>query len=197
MAEGGKAATGDKPEIWLRSNMRPLLVTLIFAMIFCAAGVSAVAISDRFWFGLGLKIVGWITIGASGIFAVMLLYQMSLPRLVYRDGELLVYLASAQPTRVPIEIVELFFAGQGISHLPANDDLPSKSRTVVIRLAEAATQWHSREVKPDWGEWREGYIIIRGTWCQPLTADVLKNLNRRLREVHRERAIVISGESPS
>jgi hypothetical protein len=89
---------------------------------------------------------------------------------------------------VPIEIVELFFAGQGMSHLPATDELPSRARTVVIRLAEAATEWHANDVKPDWGEWREGYIIIRGTWCQPLTADVLKNLNRRLREVHQERA---------
>jgi hypothetical protein len=189
MSSGGTSNAGQVPEVWLRTNVRPLLVTLIIALVFAVAGISAIAISDRFWFGLGLKIVGWITLVVSALFALMLAYQMTLPRLVYRDGELLVYLASSQPARVPIELVELFFAGQGVSTLPASTELPTKSRTVVIRLAEAATEWHFREVKPAWGEWREGYVIIRGTWCEPLTTDVLKSLNRRLREVHQARAV--------
>lgn len=185
-----------RPETWLRTNRRALLVALVVALLVVGAGISAVAISPRFWFGNALAVVGWGAVGGAGVFAVMLLYQMTLPRLAYHDGYLLVYLQSAQPTRVPIEIVELFFAGQGVSHLPAAEEGPTKSRTVVVRLAEAATDWHFRDVKPDWGEWREGYIIVRGTWCEPLTAEVLKSLNRRLREVHRERS-GLPAEAPS
>ncbi len=179
----------QKPETWLRTNRRALLVTLVVALLFVGAGASAVAISPRFWFGGALAVVGWLTLVGAGAFSAMLVYQMTLPSLAYHDGYLLVYLQSAQPVRVPIAIIELFFAGQGISHLPATEDIPSKSRTVVVRLAEAATDWHFREVKPVWGEWREAYIIVRGTWCEPLTPDVLKFLNRRLREVHRDRAV--------
>lgn len=184
-----------RPEIWLRTNRRALLVVLLVSLLFVMAGASAVIVSSQFWFGPALAAIGWLTIAFAGIFSAMLLFQTTLPRLAYADGHLWVYLQSARPVAVPIEIVELFFAGQGVSHLPEAADLPSKSRTVVVRLAEAATEWHDRDVKPAWGEWREGYIIIRGTWCEPLTAEVLKNLNRRLREVHRERSIVSAAEA--
>ena len=186
----------QKPETWLRNNRRALVVALVAALLLVMAGASAVAISPQFWFGSALGFVGWILIVGPGVFAATLIYQIRMPRLAYHDGHMLVYLHSAQPIRVPIEIVELFFAGQGSSHLPSADAVPSKSRTVVVRLAEAATEWHFRDVKPVWGEWRDAYIIIRGTWCEPLTPDVLKFLNKRLREVHRERSVAPVESSP-
>ena len=174
------------PEIWLKTNRRALLATLLVVLLFGLAAVGALIYAPQTPYATELRVVGGLTLLICGYLGLSVAYQMSLPRLAYADGELWVYLASAEPTKVPIAIVELFFAGQGSSQLPAAEDAPSKARTVVIRLAEAARDWHFREVKPAWGEWREGYIILRGTWCEPLTPEVMKRLNRRLREVHRE-----------
>lgn len=188
MNPGTASDDGRQTEVWLRTNRRALLIGVAFVGLIVLAAASAIVISGQFWFGPALQIGGWATLGLGSLLVLMLVYQMRLPRLAYCNGHLLVYLKSAEPERVPIEIVELFFFGQGVSHLPANESEPSKSRTVVVRLAEAAAEWHARDVNPNWGEWREGYIILRGTWCEPLTPDVMKDLNRRLREVHRARA---------
>jgi hypothetical protein len=171
-------------------------VTLVAALLVSAAGASVAALSPRWELGIAPVILGWLILAVGAWFALMLIYQMLLPRLAYQAGELLVYLESAQPIRVPIEIVELFFAGQGGSRLPVQEGSASQSRTVVVRLAEAATEWHARDVKPTWGEWREAYIIVRGTWCEPLTPDVFKHLNRRLREVQRERGVQAGSAQP-
>jgi hypothetical protein len=175
------------PEIWLKTNRRALVATLLVVLLLGAAAVAALVHAPRTPYATELRLVGGLALAICAYLSLSVAYQMTLPRLAYADEELWVYLASAEPIKVPIEIVELFFAGQGRSHLPAADDAPSKARTVVIRLSEAARDWHFRDVKPAWGEWREGYIIVRGTWCEPLTPEVMKRLNRRLREVHRER----------
>jgi hypothetical protein len=38
-------------------------------------------------------------------------------------------------------------------------------------------------VKPAFGNWSEGYVTVRGTWCEPLDSEVVRRLNRRLKEV--------------
>jgi hypothetical protein len=38
-------------------------------------------------------------------------------------------------------------------------------------------------VKPSLGTWCGGYVTIRGTWCEPLQPDLIRRLNRRLKEV--------------
>lgn len=175
------------PEIWLRTNVRALALGLLVAVGLLSAGISAILISDRFFFGLGLKVIGWLTALSCGYASLMLLYQMRLPRLAYQADELLVYLQSSRPIRVPIEVVELFFSGQGESLVPATSEGRSRSRTVVIRLAEAATQWHNLPIRTALGQWSEAYIILRGTWCEPLTPELFKQLNHRLAEIHRQR----------
>ena len=59
-----------------------------------------------------------------------------------------------------------------------------------MRLAEAATEFHQRPVKMSLGSWKEGYIVVRGTWAEPITKEVFKRLNRRLVEVHRQRKLI-------
>ena len=54
---------------------------------------------------------------------------------------------------------------------------------LVARLAQRQTQWAQVEVKPALGNWAEGYITIRGTWCEPLNPELVRRLNRRLKEV--------------
>lgn len=177
----------QSPEIWLRTNVRALAVGLVMMLGLMSVGASAVWLAGRFEYGIGLRVLGILALVGGGYAAASLVYQMTLPRLARAGDELLVYLQSSRPIRVPLEIVELFFLGHGTSFVPATQEGPSKSRTVVIRLAEAATQWHDLPINTAQGQWREAYIIIRGTWCEPLTTDVLKSLNQRLAQVHRER----------
>ena len=90
-------------------------------------------------------------------------------------------------TRVPIEIVECFFLGQGASELPKLQGREPETQNVVIRLAESASEWKHRDVRPSFGQWCEGYITIRGAWCEPITPELMKRLNQRLVEVQHER----------
>jgi hypothetical protein len=53
-----------------------------------------------------------------------------------------------------------------------------------IRLAERATEWAQRDVKPALGAWCGGYITIHGTWCEPLDIDLVNQLNKRLAAAH-------------
>jgi hypothetical protein len=52
-------------------------------------------------------------------------------------------------------------------------------------LAESATQWHQMPVRASLGEWCDGYITVRGMWCEPLTIKLVTDLNRRLAQVKR------------
>ena len=51
--------------------------------------------------------------------------------------------------------------------------------------SDRAEAWHRQEVKPGLGKWCEGYITIRGTWCEPLSVGLVNRLNQRLAEVAR------------
>jgi hypothetical protein len=188
-----QASTGDPPDppprVWLRGNRRALAVGVVAALVLTAGGcggafVAAAAQGSVWWMIVSLALA---TIG--GYFALSLAYQLTLPRLAYADGHLLVYLQSAKPTPVPIDIVELFFLGRGSSLIPQTDTGPNRALTVVVRLAEAATDWHDRPVKGALGEWREGYIILRGTWCEPLNPAVIQRLSRHLAAVQRTRRL--------
>lgn len=70
-----------------------------------------------------------------------------------------------------------------ISH--RTDEL-SESRNIVIRLAERATDYHERKVKPIFGSWQEGYIVVRGTWTEPIDKETLRFLNKSLVAAHRQ-----------
>jgi len=59
------------------------------------------------------------------------------------------------------------------------------SKTVVMRLAESAHQWQYVDVNPKLGSWCDGYVTLRGTWCEPLSLEVVIRLNRRLADAHR------------
>ncbi len=113
------------------------------------------------------------------------------PRLGYCSGELLVYLHAGKPIHVPIDVVEVFFLGQGpvTGRIPRNrsDDGRIVAANVVVRLSEAATEWHRRDVNVALGVWQEGYITLHGLWCERLNGEVLQRMNRRLVEIKRNR----------
>jgi len=122
----------------------------------------------------------------AALFGGVLLRLLRQPRVAYEGGDLLVYLGLTEPLRVPIAVVECFFAGQAGAMIPDAQGREAEARTVIVRLAEAAKDWHHRDVKAAFGHWCEGYITIRGTWCEPITPELMKRLNHRLVEVHRE-----------
>lgn len=173
-------------EIWLRNNTRALWfgivlpgVLLAFGILL-ASGIAAPASLIVRLFG------GLLSLGAL-LALLTLLSQLRQPRLVYRDGFLDVRLRPGGPVRVPIEIVEGFLLGQGPSHLPGRRYRTTETRTLVIRLAEAAEEWAKVEGIPtSLGKWCGGYITIQGTWCEPLDVALVNRLNARLAKVHAE-----------
>ena len=173
-------------EVWLRPNRRILALGIVILALPLVGAVSMILISRQ----IAVTTLGW-TIGALTVLLLAFAIRaISRPRLAYDKGCLLVYLSSARPHRVPIELVECFFLGQGPSLLPAptlsgENDSPESS-TIVVRLAESAEDWKHVEVRPSLGLWCDGYITIRGTWCEPINADRMKQLNHRLVETHRQ-----------
>jgi hypothetical protein len=132
----------------------------------------------------------WVRV-SGGVLAVCALFavvqlvsQLRQPRLSYHDGFLLVNLRPGAPIRLPIEVVEGFLLGQGPSFLPGRRYRGTETTTLVIRLAEAATDWADVDgIKPALGKWCGGYITIRGTWCEPLSVSLVNRLNQRLAAV--------------
>jgi hypothetical protein len=134
------------------------------------------------WTAVGVAVVAGYLVGLT----MCLVFR---PRLAYGSRQLLAYLRPGPPIQIPIEIVECFFLGQGPSLLSnplSADDDSEEASTIVVRLAEAADDWKHREVKSSLGLWCDGYITIRGTWCEPIDGKLLERLNRLLVEAHRE-----------
>lgn len=179
-------ALQDMAEVWLRPNRRALLLGMLLPGLLLLGGgwLLAVSLWGQMW-------IGWTALSAcvlmvGVLIALQLLYWMRVPRLAYEDEHLLVYLDSATPTRVPIEIVECFFLGQGASELPKLEGKEPETANVVVRLAESAKEWRHRDVRPTLGHWCEGYITLNGAWCEPIDAESLKRLNQRLVAEHRK-----------
>jgi hypothetical protein len=186
------------PEVWLRTNRRALALGMILPALLVLGGVWLIVLDRLQGVGLWASVVGGIvTLGGLGL-AAQLLYWMRLPRLAYASGHLLVYLDSSDPIRVPIDVVECFFIGQGASQLPKLEGQEPETANVIVRLAEAASEWKHRDVRPSLGHWCESYITINGAWCEPLGGEAIKRLNARLVQVHRElragRAERLAGE---
>jgi hypothetical protein len=134
----------------------------------------------------------WPAAAVAALWAYLLMlciYLMFQPRLSYANESLYVRLRLGAPIQVPIEFVECFFLGQGPTLLPrpfGRRDTVDETSAIIVRLAESAEQWKHFDVTPALGLWCDGYITIRGTWCEPITNDLLKRLNANLIAAHRE-----------
>ncbi len=169
-------------EIWLRSNRRILVVGTIPGVILCAASAILAATTTS----AGLRIFGIAGALVGACLIAIVVRQILRPRVAYSDGHVLFYLRAGKPIAVPVQIVEAFFLGQGPAHLPGVAEDREETVNLVARLSQRETDWMRLEVKPALGKWCEGYVSIRGTWCEPLTNEVIRRLNRRLSEVSRE-----------
>lgn len=175
-----------KRQVWLRANVRALSCGLIVPVLFAALGLSlAVGLPSASSYAV-FRWLGWGCFCLASLLTALLIYAMRIPRLAYQNGQLLVYLRSVRPVCVPIEVVECFFLGNAPSLMRDASGNESRTATVVVRIAESATAWHNVEVNALLGRWCDGYITIRGTWCEPLRGDLLNRLNAYLVEAHRE-----------
>jgi hypothetical protein len=175
------------PEVWLRNNRRAYYVMMILPAGVLAALLAGLAFSlasGRHW----IVSAAFVVAALGAIWLLLGLYHASLlPRIAFESGELLVYLRPGPPTRIPIDIVEVFFLGQGASELPKLAGREPETQNIVVRLAESATDWKHRDMPPAIGQWCESYITLRGSWCEPIKPELMQQMNQRLIEVHRER----------
>ncbi len=178
-------------EVWLHSNRRVLLLATAPVGVLGGLGLAILSATTS----VGMRILAWLLLATAVLLVLGLVQQLLRPRVAYREGEVLFYLKAGGPVGVPVNVVEAFFLGQGPAHLPGDQENDVKTANLVARLSQRETQWAHKEVKPALGSWSDGYITIRGTWCEPLNGDVLRRLNRRLGEVTRARKIVAEGET--
>lgn len=165
-------------EAWLQSNRRALGLALVSATLVAVLGGGLLVGSEG-----AMDIVGWALVGAGLLLIAGLLRQLTRPRIAYRDGHVLFNLRAGAPIAVPREVVEAFFLGQGPAYLPRVHGAEAETLNLVARLSQKAPEWMQVAVKPALGYWCEGYVTIRGTWCEPLTGEVIRRLNARLREL--------------
>jgi hypothetical protein len=176
-------------EVWLRPNRRALAMAVVPAAAMALLGVAlAQSVAPL------IAIAGWVVVVLGIALIAGLLWQMRRPRIAFRDGHVLFYLRGGEPIALPVAFVEAFFVGQGPARLPTAVN-PAETVNLIARISQKAPQWAQVDVKPALGAWCDGYVTIRGAWCEPLTAEVIRRLNRRLREIH-ESAANLGAPSP-
>ena len=179
------------PEVWLRSNRRVIVLGLIPVGLLCAISLLLFTqATNSVLAGIALAVAALSVV----LIAILVKYLTS-PRVAYADGNVLFYLRAGAPIAVPVHVVEAFFLGQGPAHLPLVSNEGQVAVNLVARLSQKEPQWAQIEVKPALGRWCEGYVSIRGSWCEPLTGDVIRRLNRRLGEVYREHQAALKENS--
>jgi hypothetical protein len=185
---------------WMRPNIRVLwFAAFLGALSLAVATLAAIWLpgTDLGWIGRSLAdLVGSISL----VILVRAVRRIQSARLALEGDYLVVDLGTPSPLRVPIDIVECFFLGQGPSLLPVggfgNGRKPPETSTVVVRLADRASQWRQRDVKPALGHWCDGYITIRGIWSEPINGELVRRLNANLIEAHRQLKCPGESESP-
>lgn len=169
-------------EVWLQPNRRALYFGCVPPALLAASGLLLLIGSQGstgdwlFWSGAGMAFTGLVAVLA-------IARQLRQPRIAFRDGQVLFYLRAGEPFVVPASVVEAFFVGQSPVVLSGGQSLPHRSLNLVARLSQREIEWAERKVKPALGEWREGYITVRGAWCEPISEGLVRRINRRLKEV--------------
>ncbi|UUO08772.1 hypothetical protein M4951_10765 [Blastopirellula sp. J2-11] len=162
------------PSLWLAANQRPAQVAALFSTIFFAcSGLSALLRSPvAGGFALGL-------LAAAIVAAVVTFRLWQPPRIRYEHPNLVLRFPGAGAFHVPLEAIECFFIGVA-KYEAAGSSPPRESVAVVVRLAERAREWKQRDVPAEYGRWCDGYVVLDGTWCEPIAEAKVLQLNRWL-----------------
>lgn len=175
------AAAGERREVWLRSNLRPVV-----ALAVAAAAIATLAVV----MALTLPLPPWAAVGLVGLAGVVALaagclaWGATQPRLALDGDAVAVRLAPLTVQRVPLGVVECIFRGS--EPIAAAGDPPRfRVGTLVLRLAERATEWRQRPSFRPWGTWEDGHVVIDGRWCEPLSPESARQIATRLAEAKR------------
>lgn len=177
----------ESVEIWIRSNRRAFLLGMGLPLVLVSIGAGVLVSSADFiaWSVLW-SILGWGLIFIGVLLFLGILWMMFLPRVAYRNGQVLFFLRLGRPITVPVEAVEIFLVGQSTA-IGGPRSRTAEVANLLVRLAERQKEWHNCEVYPALADWKGGYVTLRGAWCEPVTPTLLKRLNRRLAELRRAR----------
>lgn len=175
-------------EVWLRPNRRPALMIMIVSAVVVAVALSIVVLAAPWQTtgGLSVAVASASLAVAAAVVFVLAWRRAARPRVSRRESRLILDLGPADPTEVPLEVVEAFFLGQGPVDLPGRWGEQLEAVNLVARVSQRATEWHRRDVDPRVGAWCDGYITIRGTHCEPLDVETAHRLNRLLASAKRE-----------
>lgn len=189
---------GETGEIWLRGNLRPVAwLAAVTAVVACGL-VAAVAMAASSMSSLLLVAT---CCGIAGTVIGTLASAAARPRLERVGGCLRVRLSPTAVQDVPLDAVECFFQGSNpidrSGDPTCGDHAVFRVNTLVMRLAERAADFSKRVTFTPWGTWDDGYVVFDGRWCEPLSADLARQLSRRLVEAKRSLAEAQSSESQS
>jgi hypothetical protein len=166
-------------QVWIRPNRRILILGMIIpgAVISIALFGAAKALSAGIMWLAGVSL-GVVAVGF--VLLALIARQLCLPRVAYEHGELRFNMTRGSSLHVPIEFVECFFFSASHGQIPGRAQRAATLRNLVIRLSEKAVEYHDRPVMPSLGRWEDGYIVIHGAWCEPLSLDLVQKLNHQL-----------------
>ena len=174
-------------EVWIRTNRRAAGLALLLPLLMTVAGALLWWYATVGWPSIALRVVGIIVFSLGALALAALSWAMWMPRVAYRNGKVLFFMQLGAPIAVPVDAVEIFLVGKTGAHVgPAGE--PHEVQSVIARIRDRAKEYRERSVYSSFGTWQDGYVMIRGTWCEPVCPDLLKRLNRRLHELHREQA---------
>lgn len=191
--------TGAPPstsEVWLRGNLRPVLVAAV-----ATACVAAGLMVTVFLAGVP-SFERWLIAGfcaASALLLCALALAAVQPRLVHEGTVLKVRLAPGVVQAVPLAVVECFFIGSSLLEPdtpPRAEQITHRVGTLVMRVAERAAAWQTRPTFAPWGTWEDGAIVFDGRWCEPLSVELARQLSGKLVEAKRAEAAGRGHNSP-
>lgn len=183
-------------ESWVRGNRRAFAISAV-APAFLAATLGAAFLALAILGDLSaaprfaMYVLAGLLLAGAVFFAGSALYLMNTPRIAYRDGRVLVYLQPKSPESISLDTVECFFLGREPVEIGSR---PSRVSNIVVRLAEADRELRTRTLKTRFGGYRDGYIIVDGAWCEPITPELMKQINARLSEARRQRETELGAE---
>jgi hypothetical protein len=185
-------------EVWLRGNLRP--VAWLAALAAVIAGVLSVTVAVAAA-SLSYSLLVATFSGVAGAVIGTLAYAAARPRLERVDNCLRVRLSPTIVEDVPLEAVECFFQGSNpiarSGEPTCGDHAAFRVNTLVMRLAERFADYAKRPTFTPWGTWDDGYVVFDGRWCEPLSADLAKQLSRRLIDAKRSLAEEQASEGQS
>lgn len=168
--------------VWLRGNWRLTMLAAILLLPGLGLIVWA-AISNVFSVPVRMVIIATAMIDM----VLGLIFAWIGSRSVIRrmDDELVIHVG-LQQVRLPISIVEVFFGGHEELPMANHGGSVPETANIIMRVAESAKEWQRVDI-PRWiGRWCDGYLTIRGLWCEPVTRPLLESLNDQLRRAKLE-----------